>query len=104
MLSIVLMNAPHPMYAHVTKIVRMGRCTPAPIHHGAFNDLLVPKVSFVTRVGDLGCGVGYYYVISTDFVQVLINLHADTTQLGEKSLVKLNFNSPILAAAKLRMK
>jgi hypothetical protein len=20
----------------------------------------VPKVSFVTRVGDLGCGVGYY--------------------------------------------
>ena len=21
---------------------------------------LVPKVSFVTRVGDLGCGVGYY--------------------------------------------
>ena len=24
------------------------------------SDTLAPKVSFVTRVGDLGCGVGYY--------------------------------------------
>ena len=24
------------------------------------NKTPVPKVSFVTRVGDLGCGVGYY--------------------------------------------
>ena len=27
---------------------------------GGNNTMPVPKVSFVTRVGDLGCGVGYY--------------------------------------------
>ena len=68
-----------------------------------WDNILHPAFELLTRfhTGRVAAGVPHQLgsAAKDQFVKDLINCYADTRQVGEKSLVELNFSSPVSAVA-----